>query len=205
MTTPRGGEYQLTLPDGSHVWLNAESSITYPTAFNDNERKVSITGEAYFEVAKDKTKPFKVGIGIATIEVLGTHFNVNTYKEEPTNNVTLLEGSVRIKSVHTSLVLKPGQQGQLSDRGLSLTANPDLEQVMAWKNGMFLMSNTDLSAIMRQVSRWYDVDVFFETNPTHEKFGGGISRNLPLSEILDLLKNAGVSFRLDGRKLYVRP
>jgi ferric-dicitrate binding protein FerR (iron transport regulator) len=107
--------------------------------------------------------------------------------------------------VLTTLTLSPGQQGQLTDRGLFLAANPDIEQVVAWKNGMFLMSNTDLPAIMRQVSRWYDVDVIFESNPTNEKFFGGISRHLPLSEILDLLKNAGVKFRLEGRKLYVRP
>jgi transmembrane sensor len=218
MATPRGGQYQLTLPDGSQVWLNAESSITYPAAFNTNERKVSITGEAYFEVAKDKTKKFIVDVdGKASVEVLGTHFNVNAYREENVIATTLIEGAVRLSAnaytstpplgnaVHTPLILKPGQQGQLSDRGLSLAANPDLEQVMAWKNGMFLMTKMDLPTIMRQISRWYDVDFVFDATSNNRTFSGGISRNLPLSEILELLKASGVSFRLEGKTLHVRP
>jgi len=228
MRTPRGGQYQLTLPDGTQVWLNAESSITYPTAFTAKTRQVSITGEAYLEVAKDKTKPFIVKVSRAggaareadggglEIEVLGTRFNVSAYADEPNTSTTLLEGSVRLtshvslftnkNSTATTLTLQPGQQGQLKPgQQLSLVTNPDLEQVMAWKNGLFLMSNTDLPAIMRQISRWYDVEVVFEQKPDGETFGGGISRNYPLSEILDLLEDSGVEFRLEGKTLYVRP
>lgn len=205
MATPRGGQYQLTLPDGSEVWLNAESSITYPTAFSGNERKVNITGEAYFQVKKDKTKPFKVDIGAVTIEVLGTHFNVNTYKDEITNNTTLLEGSVRIKTVHTSLVLKPGQQGQFNPRTekLSLAVNPNVEQVIAWKNGYFNFKGTDLKTVMRQLERWYDVEVVYEAQPADMKFSGEIQRNLNLSDLLEGLRKTDIHFRIQGRQLII--
>lgn len=226
MSTPRGGLYELTLPDGTHVWLNAASSISYPTAFAQNERRVSITGEVYFEVAHNKQSPFRVEIGTPlgtkpiapmpnapTIEVLGTHFNINAYTEELAIKTTLLEGSVQIKNVLTSLTLKPGQQGVLTVKGgpvsnrhrLALASSPDVKQVMAWKNGLFILSNTDVPTIMRQISRWYDVDVTYEGTIPEKKLGGGLSRNLPLSEILDLLKNYGVQFRLEGKTLYVRP
>jgi transmembrane sensor len=228
MATPRGGQYQLTLPDGSQVWLNAESSITYPTAFSGSERKVSITGEAYFEVAKNKAKPFRVDIGTATIEVLGTHFNVNTYKEEPTKNITLIEGSVKIKllpsavsprpskpgeggrltnksSVHTSLILKPGQQGQLNPRTekLSLAANPDVEQVVSWKNGVFNFNEVSLKDAMRQLSRWYDVEIVYEGKVPDMTFVGKIGRDLKLSQVLKGLGEMGIKFRIEGRRLIV--
>jgi len=215
MVTPRGGQYQLTLPDGSQVWLNAESSITYPTAFTGNERKVSVTGEAYFEVAKNKSKPFRVDIGDATIEVLGTHFNVNTYKEEPTKNITLLEGSVRLtshfspltshNSVHT-LILKPGQQGQLTDRGLFLAANPDLDQVMAWKNGRFKFgAGMQIEEIFRQISRWYDVDITYEGKITGT-IGGSLSRQVNISKVLELMQSTGtISYRIEGKRVVVSP
>jgi transmembrane sensor len=203
MATPRGGQYQLTLPDGSQVWLNAESSITYPTAFASNERKVSITGEAYFEVAKNKVKPFRVDIGTATIEVLGTKFNVNTYKEEPIKNATLLEGSVRIKTVHTSIMLKPGQQGQLSDRGLFLADRPDLEQVMAWKNGAFNFDKMEIGTALRQLARWYDIDIVYPDGVPSKRLLGGIGRDLNLSQVLKVLEGLGVKAELKGRKLYI--
>lgn len=207
MSTPRGGQYQLTLPDGSQVWLNAESSITYPTAFVGNERKVSITGEAYFEVAKDKTKKFMVNVNDkAEVEVLGTHFNINGYKEEPTINTTLLEGSVRLTStsVHTSLILKPGQQGQLQQQRLSLAANPDVDQVMAWKNGMFQYERTDIHSIMRQVERWYDVEVVYENNIENVDFTGGIARSETVSKLLVMLEKTGaIHFRIEGKKIFV--
>jgi ferric-dicitrate binding protein FerR (iron transport regulator) len=206
MSTPRGGQCQLTLPDGSQVWLNAESSITYPTAFNANERKVSITGEAYFEVAKDKKKPFRVDIGPATIEVLGTHFNMNTYKDEQTNKTTLLEGSVRIKTVHTSLTLRPGQQGQYNPRtnNLSLAVHPDVEQAVAWKNGVFNFNNVKLEEAMRQIARWYDVQVVYEKTIPATTFGGKMGRDLKLSQVLKLLGEMGIQFRIEGKKLIVQ-
>jgi transmembrane sensor len=242
MSTPRGGQYQLTLPDGSQVWLNAESSITYLTAFSETERerRVTITGEVYFEVAKDKTKPFIVALSPAgggvreangnmspagggvreanggglEIEVLGTHFNINAYKEEPTINTTLLEGSVRLTShlspltknaVHTSLILKPGQQGQLSENKLTLAANPDIEQVMAWKNGMFQYERTGIHNIMRQVERWYDVEVIYEEEIGDVDFTGGIARSETVSKLLTMLEKTGaIHFKIEGKKIYVR-
>jgi transmembrane sensor len=205
MSTPRGGQYQLTLPDGSQAWLNAESSITYPTAFTGSERRVSVSGEVYFEVAKNKQKPFRVDIGTGTIEVLGTHFNVNTYKEEPTENITLLEGSVRIKTVHTSLTLKPGQQGRWNpdQEKLSLAVLPDVEQVMAWKSGLFHFNNTTIEEIMRQVARWYDVEVVYE-GTIRQTFNGKIPRNVNVSDLFKILESTGwVHFRIDGRKITV--
>jgi transmembrane sensor len=204
LATPRGGQYQLTLPDGSQVWLNAESSITYPTAFTEKERIVSIAGEAYFEVAKDSRKPFKVVIGNATIEVLGTHFNVNTYKEELTKNITLLEGSVRLtNSVHTSLVLKPGQQGQLKDHQLSLAANPDVEQVMAWKNGIFQFERTPIKNALRQFERWYNVEVVYAKEPPSTLVSGKMQRSLNLSQVLSILKGLEIQYRIEGKKLII--
>jgi transmembrane sensor len=212
MTTPRGGQYQLTLPDGSQVWLNAESSITYPTTFSERERRVSITGEAYFEVTKDAKKPFRVDIGEATIEVLGTHFNVNTYKDEPTKNITLLEGSVRLTShfppltsVHTSLTLKPGQQGQLNSMNekLSLAVNPDVEQVMAWKNGVFQFNRTAIQDALRQFARWYDVEVVYTKEPPSTLVSGKMQRSLKLSQVLNILKGLEIQYRIEGRKLIV--
>jgi transmembrane sensor len=224
MTTPRGGQYQLTLSDGTEVWLNAESSITYPTAFIGNERKVMVTGEAYFEVTHDKKKPFKVIVAPhasrltphdeVEIEVLGTRFNVNAYKEEPTINTTLLEGSVRLTlptadsrlptAEKTVLTLKPGQQGQLTDRGLFLAAHPDVAQVMAWKNGVFNFNNLSLEEVMRQLSRWYDVQVVYEGTVPKMTFGGKMGRDLNLSQVLKVLDVLGVKFRIEGKKLVVK-
>jgi transmembrane sensor len=213
MSTPRGGQYQLTLPDGSQVWLNAESSITYPTVFSGKERSVSMTGEAYFEVTENKTKPFIVTAnGKQDVEVLGTHFNINAYREEPTINTTLLEGSVRLTShfspptiAQTSLMLKPGQQGQLSDTRLSLAANPDVEQVVAWKKGLFNFNNVTLKEAMKQLSRWYDVDIIFEGKEPSIKLAGTIGRSLTLSQVLRGLSAMELKTRLDapGKKLVI--
>jgi transmembrane sensor len=245
MATPRGGQYQLTLPDGSQVWLNAESSITYPTTFAaaERERRVTITGEAYFEVAKNKAKPFIVTISPAgggvrrpepqlspagggvreanggglEIEVLGTHFNVNAYKEEATINTTLLEGSVRVSlsalrsplsnSVHTSLTLKPGQQGQYNPRkeNLSLAVHPDVEQVVAWKNGVFNFNGASVEAAMRQMARWYDIEIVYDNEIPQGKFGGEMGRNLTLQQVLKGLEGVSAHFRLEGKKLHVLP
>jgi transmembrane sensor len=209
MATPRGGQYQLVLPDGSRVWLNAESSITYPTAFTGDERRVSITGEAYFEVAHNARQPFRVEAASQVIEVLGTKFNINTYKDEATINTTLLEGSVRLTSsvahtaVHTSLILKPGQQGQLTDRGLFLAANPDIEQAVAWKNGLFNFNKVKFKDAMHQIERWYDVDIEYKNGIPDITFGGKMQRDLNLVELLRLLNAMGVRFSIEGKKLIV--
>jgi transmembrane sensor len=208
MATPRGGQYQLTLPDGSQVWLNAESSIAYPTAFTEKNRKVSITGEAYFEVAKKKNKPFIVEAGEQAIEVLGTHFNINTYSDEPFSNTTLLEGSVHLKTVHTSLTLKPGQQGQWNPRNekLSLAVNPDVEQAVAWKNGMFLTGQeVEISTFLRQVARWYDVDIKYSGN-VKGTIGGVLPRQVNVSKVLQLLESTGsIQYQIKEKTVIISP
>jgi len=207
LATPRGGQYQLTLPDGSQVWLNSESSIKYPTAFIGNDRKVEITGEVYFEVTKDKAKPFKVKLNEMEVEVLGTHFNVNGYSDETSVKTTLLEGSVKITKGEETEILRPGEQGILENNQITKTKDIDLDKIMAWKNGWFEFDQTGLTTIMRQVSRWYDVDITYEGNLRDDKFGGRISKNLPLSDILKSLEanGNGVKFKLEGKKLIVQP
>lgn len=216
LSTPRGGQYQLGLPDGSQVWLNSASSIKYPTAFTGKERVVEVTGEVYFEIKPQTPKggqktPFIVKVntpaGAGTyVEVLGTHFNINAYADEASISTTLLEGSVKVGETTSkqSTVIKPGQQAQLvGTQPIQVASSIDVAQVMAWKTGFFEFDNTALPTIMRQVSRWYDVDVLFEGSPSKERFGGRISKNLPLSEILKLLETNGIRFKLEGRKLVV--
>jgi transmembrane sensor len=207
---PRGSKVQpLLLDDGTKVWLNSESSITYPTAFVTSERKVEITGEAYFEVAKNASKKFYVtGAGVTT-EVLGTHFNVNTFRDEGVVRVTLLEGSVEVKSKvgsGKSKVIKPGEQAvSLLSGELSVNKDVDVEEVMAWKNGLFQFNRANIVMIMRQVERWYDVEVVFEQNDLKEKdFTGGIGRAENVSEVLKMLERTGVlHFKVEGRKIIV--
>ncbi len=203
---PRGSKViSLTLSDGTQVWLNAESSLKYPVAFAGFERKVEITGEAYFEVVHNPTSPFTVIKGSTEVEVLGTHFNVNAYDDEQNIKVTLLEGGVKVSSGKNSGTLKPGQQAQISGM-VSIIDAVDLDQVMAWKNERFdFGENTDLADIMRQVSRWYDVDIEFRGNvPLH--FGGGISRQVNVSEVLKKFELTGkVRFKMEGQKIIVMP
>ena len=210
ITTANGNQYQLILTDGSKVWLNAASSIRFPASFIGNERKVEITGEAYFEVAKNPNQPFKVefknkGGEKSEIEVLGTHFNVNTYSEEPEIKTTLLEGSVKIKNATAVQMLSPGEQARLSSHGIEIKKDVDIEQVMAWKNGFFLFDNTDIYTLMRQVSRWYDVEVHFEGSIPGDGFSGKISRNVPLSKFLKVLEMNELHVRTEGRKITVTP
>jgi len=209
ITTANGNQYQLILIDGSKVWLNAASSIRFPTSFTGTERKVEITGEAYFEVTKNPNKPFRVDFKNEAgekdeIEVLGTHFNVNTYGDEPDMKTTLLEGSVKIKAGNKIQMLSPGQQALLSSNGIEIKKNVDLDQVMAWKNGYFLFDNTDIYTLMRQVSRWYNVEVSFEGKVTPDGFSGKISRNVPLSKFIKVLELNDVNVRSEGRKLTLR-
>lgn len=210
MATPRGRQYQLVLPDGSRVWLNAASSIRYPVAFNSNERKVEITGEAYFEIAENAHMPFRVKVNeYSTVEVLGTHFNVNAYADEPAINTTLLEGSVRLTASGKAVVLKPGQQAGISDpsssHAISLTNNVDTEQVMAWKNGLFTFDNATIQTVMRQLSRWYDIDVTYEGNIPDQRFFGQMNRDLSLRQVLNGLQVTKVNVRLEGKKLIIKP
>lgn len=204
VTTPRGRQYQIVLPDGTNVWLNAASSLTYPTAFIGKERKIEITGEAYLEVAKNTDMPFKVKVNDATeVEVLGTHFNVNAYKDEVSINITLLEGTVKVSLNNKTRLLKPGQQAQITGE-LNVVQGIDLKQVVAWKEGRFEFGErTDLKNIMRQISRWYDVDVEFREN-FDQSFGGSISRHVNISKVLEKLEMTGrVHFTINGRKVIV--
>ena len=212
MVTPAGGQYRLILPDGSRVWLNAVSSIRFPTAFIGKERTVEITGEAYFEIAKDLSRPFRVlvrpvsGNGVMEVAVLGTHFNINSYRDEPTIKTTLLEGSVKV-SMGTSLTfIKPGQQAQLNNSGIIKVINDaDVAEAVAWKDGRFEFNDADLKTIMRQVMRWYDVDVDYQGNIPDRYFTADISRNKTLSGVLTILKLSDVDFKLEGKKLTVTP
>ena len=205
ITTPKGGQYQMVLADGSKVWLNSASSLRFPTVFIGNERMVQLDGEGYFEIAHNESMPFIVEKGETRVQVLGTHFNINAYDDENDIKVTLLEGSVSVSQGNIKKVLAPGQQAQIK-AGIQIVNDVNIDKVMAWKNGWFEFDDADLSAIMRQVSRWYDVDIEFEGRSTDQEFGGRISKNLPMSAILRMLESSGVKgFRLEGKKLFVQP
>lgn len=205
LTNPKGSKViDMTLADGSRVWLNAGSSVTYPIAFIGNERKVTITGEAYFEVAADKTKPFKVTKGEMAVEVLGTHFNVNAYDDEADIKVTLLEGSVNVSSNQRSLTIKPNQQAVVTSSDVILNTSVNVEAVMAWKNGRFQFEGYSIEQVLRQIEKWYDVEVVYEAKPQDQHFGGGISRNVEVSKVLNMLETTeAVHFRIEGRKIIV--
>jgi hypothetical protein len=210
VSTARGNQYQLVLADGSKVWLNSASSLRFPTSFTGDRREVELDGEGYFEIAKNAAKPFHVKTSTQDIEVLGTHFNVNAYNDEEVTKTTLLEGKVRVVKRETAngkenlIILQPGEQAIASEYSpFTIHHSPDLDQVMAWKNGWFEFDDTDIKTIMRQISRWYDVDIKYETKTDNEKYGGRISRNLNLSNILKMLENYGVHFRLERKTLTV--
>lgn len=210
ITTARGNQYMVVLADGSKVWLNAVSSIRFPFYFTGNERKVEITGEAYFEVAKDATRPFRVEFNNQSgekgeIEVLGTHFNVNAYPDEEDIKTTLLEGSVKIKKGGAAEMLSPGQQARLTSDAITIKNDVVLSQVMAWKDGFFVFNSSDIRMIMRQVARWYDVEVIFEGNMPSEGFTGKVSRNVPLSKFLKMLELNDVHVKAEGRKIIITP
>ena len=202
---PRGSQVQsLTLSDGTKVWLNSESSIKYPTAFAGNERRVEITGEAYFEVVHDATKAFYVIKDDVTVQVLGTHFNVNAYSDENSIKVTLLEGAVKVSKDAAIGLLKPGQQAQVRS-DIKIVNAVDLNAVMAWKNGYFIFNNTDVKVLMQQIARWYDVEVEYESRVPTLRFGGEVPRNTNLSEVMEILKTSGVRFTIEGRKVTIKP
>lgn len=200
LATPRARQQQLTLADGSKVWLNAASSIRFPSAFKDDKRVVEITGEVYFEIAKDVNHPFIVKVNGAEVEVLGTHFNVMAYGNESSLQTTLLEGAVKFKKEGKELLLKPGQQAILQNNGnLVLQKEADTELIMAWKNGLQAFKKAGLADIMRQVERWYDVEVEYTTRlPTDITFSGEVPRNVNLSELLKVLESREVKFKIDG-------
>lgn len=214
ISTPRGRQFQLVLPDQTKVWLNAASSLKYPITFSGSERKVEVTGEAYFEVAKNPKMPFRVQINNeTTVEVLGTHFNINSYQNESDIKTTLLEGSVKIISNGESALIKPGQQAKVERLNITMPNSNHIEilkavnvdKVMAWKNGVFDFEDATLEEVMRQLERWYDIEVVYEKNIPKMEFLGKMGRDLNLSGVMRGLEINKVHCRLEGRKLIVMP
>ncbi len=205
LTTTRGEQSKVRLPDGSFVFLNAASSLTYPASFAKlKQRKVALTGEGYFEVAKDKAHPFIVKSGNQEVEVLGTHFNINSYADEASQKTTLIEGSVKVSTGTLSKILIPGQQAALSRDGKMATATVDTETVIAWKNNQFLFDGENIQTLMRMVSRWYNVDIEYVGEVTNERFLGGVSKFDHVSKVLKSLESTGkVHFKIEGKKIYV--
>jgi transmembrane sensor len=205
ITTPRGGQWYLVLPDGTRAMLDAASSIKYPIAFNGNERRVQITGQVYFEVVHNAAKPFLVDVKEQTIEDRGTHFNINAYDDEPAIRTTLLEGSVKITRGTETALLKPGQQASTVDGSNTIkVGDADLDETVAWKNGLFSFKNADMQTVMRQLSRWYDVDITYEGNIPHRFFNGDMHRNLKASQVLDVLSFYKVHFEIAGKRIIVK-
>lgn len=207
LTTPRGRQFEVTLPDGTMVWLNAASSITYPTAFTGATREVNISGEAYFEVAKNAEKPFHVKVHGVDVAVLGTHFNINSYENEAVIRTTLLEGSVRISSGSRSSTLKPGQEAAVTRTGDAITVTDDVDTDLAtaWKNGFTSFKSADIASIMRQVERWYNVDVKFEGKLPARTFTGDIPRNAPLSELFRIFEASRIHYHIEDQQLIITP
>lgn len=205
LNTPRGAEYQLVLPDGSKVWLNAASSLRFPTRFTERERVVSLKGEAYFEIAKNPVKPFRVVTDEGMdVEVTGTHFNIMAYADEEYIKTTLTEGKVRIRKEHHTIPLSPSEQATLQKNTQQLNVKEvDVDKEIAWKNGMIEFNEDDLPYIMRQLSRWYDVDVSFEGIIPQGRYNGSIPRRATLSEVMQILRLAGVKYWMDNKKIVI--
>jgi len=198
--TPKGGQYQLILPDKSHVWLNAASSLRYPTRFNGKERRVELKGEAYFEIARNEDKPFKVETHNQVVEVLGTHFNINSYEDEPETRTTLVEGLVKVSKrfSNESTLLAPGEQTILSPGGLNKVQNANLDEATAWKNMLFQFENVEIDVLMRQISRWYDVAIEYEGAVPQVRLTGKIHRNTTdASKIFSILSYFNIKYRLE--------
>lgn len=202
---PTGCKYKIRLADGSMVWLNSSSSLKFPLAFNKLERKVYLTGEAYFEVAKDKFKPFKVFLNNTVVKVLGTHFNIHAYADEEMVKTTLLEGSVKIYRKGDSKIITPGQQAYITRNSSKITINSiDVSESVAWKNNLFIFDREDIYSVMKEVARWYNVDVEYKEEVPHTHISGSISRKNNISQILNMLElTGGVHFSIDGRRVIV--
>jgi transmembrane sensor len=206
LTTPRGEQYQIILPDGSKVWLNAASDLKYPTVFNGKERSVELHGQAYFEIAKNADQPFKVKVNNQEILVLGTSFDVMAYANENTTNTTLIEGSVKVTVDNTSKLLQPGQQAAVENdtRTIGIKA-VNIDDVIAWKNGYFSFRNADLPTVMRQLARWYDVEISYQQNIPPGTFSGEIGKSLSLEQALKILEQTRVHFKIEGRRIVILP
>jgi len=204
ISTPRGGQYQITLPDGSRVWLNAETSLKFPSQFIGSERLVQLDGEAYFEIAKQVDKPFKVQTNHLEVQVLGTDFNLSDYHGDDTPKATLIQGSVKIKSGSQTQLLKPEQQVVLTkNRQLKLVTNIDIETEIAWKNGVFLFKDASLDKVMHDISRWYDIEVAYQGAVPKKLVNGTVPRHVYLSEFMNMLAYMGIHYKMDGRKIII--
>ncbi|MGN6416285.1 MAG: FecR family protein [Pseudobacter sp.] len=206
LTVPRGGQFRLKLADGTKVWLNASSSIEYPVSFV-GERKVRITGEAYFEIAANANHPFIVSVNDHTdVLVLGTQFNINAYTDEPAIRTTLLQGAVQVRSDKNKKELQPGETVSITTSGaFVLEKNVNTEQAVAWKNGLFNFNKADLQTVMKQLARWYDIDIVYAGDIPKRRFGGELQRKLNLSDVLEFLKESGLKFKLENRTLTIFP
>ncbi len=204
ISTPRGGQYQVILPDGTKVWLNAASALKFPTAFAGNTRNVELMGEAYFEVAKNAARPFTVKVDHMQVKVLGTHFNIMAYQDESAIKTTLLEGAVRLNDGSATSLLRPGQQGIIKGNNIQVT-EVDVAQTIAWKNGFFEFNRASIYDIMKQVSRWYDVEIVYEGKIPNDEFVGKIERNVKLSQVLHILELNHVHFKIEDKKIKVTP
>lgn len=205
MSTPKGRQFHVTLPDGTRVWLNASSSVRYPTVFSGKDREVDITGEVYFEIEKDASKPFFVRVNNATaVEVLGTSFNVNAYTNEETVNTTLIDGKVKVLSSSKAEVLLPGKQAQVQQNNIRIV-NADVDRVLAWKNGFFDFEGISVAEILRQLERWYDIEVVYPNSIPNVVLTGQVTRDVSLQGLLRGLDALGLRTKLEGRKLIILP
>lgn len=203
LSTPNGGQYQLTLPDGTRVWLNAASSIKYPVVFSGKSRKVEITGEAYFEVVHNSKEPFEVKVGDQTIEDVGTAFNVNAYSDEPATVTSLVEGKIAVIHGTQKLMVRPGEQAREKDGQVTVAAG-DIDRATAWRRGIFSFHHTDVAAMMRQLARWYNVEIKYESGiAADETFTGDMGRNLSLAQVLQGLRGMNLHFRIEEDKRIV--
>ena len=207
LVTPKGGRFSITLPDGSKVWLNSASSLRYPTAFTGQQRVVELKGQGYFEIAQAPSKPFVVKVNDMEVQVLGTRFDVMAYEDEKAVNTTLLSGAVRVKNAAVAQTLRPGQQAVLEGGRTHIAVQQaDTAKAIAWKNGLFLFDNMDLETILREISRWYNVEVVYHVKPSAELYGGAISRSMSLEAVLHMLEGSGFNhLQLEGRKITVLP
>lgn len=203
LTTPRAGQFQVVLPDGTKVWLNNASSLRYPTSFSGTSREVELMGEAYFEVAKNVAKPFSVKVLDATVHVLGTSFNIMAYNNESTINTTLVSGSVKVSEHDHQMLLTPGEQSQLDKQGSLKKTQVNVASVIAWKNGFFNFSHTDFQSAMRQLARWYDIDVVYKGVIPTKSFSGVIDRQLSLSEVLKIFESDEYTLSIEGNSMIV--
>jgi len=204
VSTPKGRQWQLTLNDGTKVWLNAASSIHYPVSFPGNQRSIEITGEAYLEIAPNASAPFTVKTPTQEIQVLGTHFNINAYADEPILRTTLVEGSIKVVAAGKTILLHPGEQvANNTTTGDLATTKPDVSNVIAWIDGRFKFDHSDIKTVMRQIARWYDVEVEYRGSLPDYQFAGGTFRNNNLSEVLHVLELSGLHFKIENQKIIV--